>query len=153
MEKAPDFDLEAAHKFFAAHCFNRAWDLIDKTDRTVEQDRMMVLLNQTSLFHWSQRPDNDNKSKSIGYWQASRIQSLLGNASEARRSAEVCLEHSRQLEPFYLGYAYEALARAAKLAGTDERFREYFSKAAEQATSVPRKEDRALPENDLASMR
>src|SRR5450759_1664024 len=41
--------------------------------------------------------------------------------AEARRSAEVCLEHSRELEPFYLGYAFEALARAAKLAGADER--------------------------------
>jgi hypothetical protein len=153
MEKAPDFDLEAAHKFFAGHCFNRAWDLIDKTDRTIEEDRMMVLLNQASLFHWSQRQDSDNKSKSIGYWQASRIQSLLGNASEARRCAEVCLEHSRELEPFYLGYAYEALARAAKLAGADEQFREYFFKAAEQAKSTTSKEDRALLENDLANMK
>jgi hypothetical protein len=63
MAKAPEFDLEAAHKYFAAHCFSRAWDLIDKKDRTPEDDRMMVALNQASLFHWSHRPDNDDKRR------------------------------------------------------------------------------------------
>jgi hypothetical protein len=30
----PDFDIAAAHKYFAASCFNRAWDLIDKASDT-----------------------------------------------------------------------------------------------------------------------
>ena len=51
MAKAPEFDLEAAHRYFAAHCFNTAWDLIEKKNRTPEDDRMMVALNQASLFH------------------------------------------------------------------------------------------------------
>jgi hypothetical protein len=29
-----NFDLAAAHKYFSAHCFNAAWDLIEKKDRT-----------------------------------------------------------------------------------------------------------------------
>ena len=66
MAKAPDFDLEAAHKYFAAYCFNHAWDLIEKADRTPEDDRALVALNQASLFHWSQRPDNDDKRRSVG---------------------------------------------------------------------------------------
>jgi hypothetical protein len=153
MAKAPEFDLEAAHKYFAAHCFNRAWDLIEKKDHTPEDDRMMIALNQASLFHWSQRPDNDDRRRSVGYWQASRIQALLGNAAEARRHAGVCLSYSHELEPFYLGYAYEALARSAKLGGNAAESVEFLAAAAEQAGLVSRKEDRALLEADLDSLR
>ena len=129
MPKTPSFDVEAAHRYFSANCFNRAWDLIDKPDRSVEEERMLVLLSQASLFHWSQRPDNNNQSMSIGYWQASRVQALLGNAAEARRYAGICLEYSHDLEPFYLGYAYEALARAARLAGDEAQFEKNRSEA------------------------
>lgn len=152
MAKAPDFDLEAAHKYFAAHCFNRAWDLIEKTDRTPEDDRAMVSLNQASLFHWSQRPDNDDKRRSVGYWQASRIQALLGNAAEARRYADVCLSYSHKLEPFYLGYAFEALARAARLAGNTDECKQFLASAGAQASGVSRKEDKALLEADINSL-
>jgi hypothetical protein len=45
MSNNPSFDISAAHKYFAAHCFNAAWDLIDKPGRTAEDDRMMVALS------------------------------------------------------------------------------------------------------------
>ena len=34
MPTAPAFDLAAAHKYFAADCFNKAWDLLEKQERT-----------------------------------------------------------------------------------------------------------------------
>ena len=68
----PDFDIAAAHRHFAAHCFNSAWDLIEKADRSAEDDRLMVLLNQASIYHWLQRSDCNNQRLSIGYWQARR---------------------------------------------------------------------------------
>ncbi|MBW6493806.1 MAG: hypothetical protein K0B16_04495 [Burkholderiaceae bacterium] len=37
MAKTPEFDLAAAHRYFAAHCFNSAWELIGKTDRSAAQ--------------------------------------------------------------------------------------------------------------------
>jgi hypothetical protein len=153
MPNPPEFDLAAAHKYFSADCFNRAWDLIDKPVRSAEEERMMVLLNQASLYHWSQRPDNDAKSQSIGYWQASRIQVLLGNAVEARRYADICLEYSRALEPFYLGYAYEALARAASLAGNRAEFEQFLSEARDLAQKVASREDRDALLKDLAGMK
>lgn len=54
--KCPAFDAEAAHKYFAAHCFNRAWDLMEKKERTAEDDRLMFALNQASIYRWLQRP-------------------------------------------------------------------------------------------------
>ena len=151
--KSTKFDVEAAHKFFAAHCFNQAWDLIEKTNRSPDEDLLMVALNQASIYHWSQRPDCDDQRRSVGYWQASRIQSILGNPGEAQRYAEICLSYSRDLEPFYIGYAFEALARAAKVAGNTSRCREYLSAAEEKLKSIAGKEDRELLEKDLANLK
>jgi len=149
----PDFDLDAAHRFFAAECFNRAWELIEKPDRTPEEDRLMVALSQASIFHWLQRPDVTARNLSIGYWQASRIQGLVGNPREARRWAEVCLGHSPELAPFYRGYAYEALARAAAGEGDVAAAREFLAQAEALASRIQGTDDRRLLERDLQELR
>lgn len=153
MAQAPEFDVAAAHRYFAADCFNKAWDLLDKADRTPDEERLMVLLNQASMFHWLSRPDCDDKRLSVGYWQASRIKAVLRNAAEALRMAELCLAHSRDLEPFYLGYAYEALARASLVAGLRDRTAECVALSEKQAVLVAKVGDREMLCNDLAAMR
>jgi hypothetical protein len=148
----PAFDVEAAHKYFAAHCFNRAWDLIEKKDRTSEDDRLMVALNQASVYHWLQRPDCGNEQLSVGFWQASRIQSLLGNAVEATRQGDVCMLYSGELKPFYLGYAHEALARAAKVAGNAELALSHKEEAKKLADDIRKIDERDLLLKDLESI-
>lgn len=149
MTPSPSFDRVAAHKYFSAQCFNQAWELIEKPDRTPEDDLRMVSLNQASLYHWQQRPDCTDQNLSIAYWQSSRIQSLLGNAAEARRYAEVCLGLSLELDAFHLGYAHEALARASYVAGDRAEAREHLERARRQAQRLTRAEDRGLLEKDL----
>ena len=153
MTKNPDFDVAAAHKYFAAHCFNQAWDLLEKPDRTPEDERLMVALNQASIFHWLHRPDCEPKRLSVGYWQASRIQAVVGNAVEARRHAEVCLSYSVGLEPFFVGYAHEAFARAACVAGDTSAAAKHLKLADEQAALVVREHDRELLLKDLEELR
>jgi hypothetical protein len=152
MTKSPEFDVAAAHRYFSGRCFNQAWDLIEKADRSHEDDRLMFALNQASIFHWLSRPDCDNKHLSIGYWQASRIQAILGNGVEAQRYADICLSYSGDLEPFFLGYAHEALARAAVLIGNSAAAAEHLSQARANAALVSRKQDRELLLNDLATL-
>jgi hypothetical protein len=152
MAKGPSFDVAAAHKYFAAQCFNQAWDLIEKKDRTPEDDRMMVALNQASIYHWLQRDDCNDQRLSVGYWQASRIQAILGNAPEALRYAKVCLDHSGALPPFFLGYAHEALARAHRLAANPRAAQEHLDAALELAAKVGEKDDRELLLADLRAL-
>lgn len=152
MPSAPTFDLAAAHKYFAADCFNKAWDLIEKPERTPEEERLMVALNQASLFHWLNRDDCKSENLSVGFWQASRIQALLGRADEARRQAETCLSYSHSLEPFYIGYAYEALARAEFMAGNSVKGKEHFQSAQRQAASVENKNHQTMLMKDLDSL-
>lgn len=152
MQNEPTFDTAAAHKHFAAHCFNQAWELLDKKDRTVEENHQMVALCHASIYHWTQRADADNMRTSVGYWQASRIQAVLNNPSEARTHAKTCLSYSQGQPPFYLGYAYEALARAEKLAGNTGAYKEYLAKAKEFANQVTKTEDREMLMSDLNSL-
>jgi hypothetical protein len=147
------FDLVAAHKHFSAWCFNRAWDLIEKPDRTEAEVRLMEALSHASIFHWISRSDCTDKNLSVGYWQASRIQALIGNAQEAIRHARTCLGYSANLEPFYLGYAYEALARAAGLMNDPANSAEYLDRAESLAQQVTDKQDHQLLAADLALLR
>ena len=85
MTKQPEIDVAAAHKYFSAYCFNAAWGLIDNKNRTHQDDEEMTRLCQASIWHWTQREDCTDKNLSIGYWQASRVYALLGQADDARR--------------------------------------------------------------------
>ena len=154
MANEPDFDLAAAHKYFSSACFNHAWDLIDKANRTPAEDHEMIALCLASLWHWSQREDCTPTNLSIGYWQASRIYALLGQAENAMRYARLCLNvsHTSDVLPFYLGYAYEAMARAASAAKDHEQVAECLAKARRVAAAVPDPEEREQLLGDLETI-
>jgi hypothetical protein len=126
-----EFDLDSAHRFFSVHCFNKAWDLIDKSDRSGDEDEQMIRLSLASTWHWTQRPDCSITNMSAAYWQTSRIYAILGQAENARRYGQLCPDTSlgEEVPSFFLGYAYEALARAESVAGNKEQMEAYLNNA------------------------
>jgi hypothetical protein len=106
-----------------------------------------------SLWHWTQRADCTDQNLSIGYWQLSRVYSLLGQAENARRFGDACLKHSRDLTPFFLGYAHEALARAAMIAADKSLLDAHAAAARTLAASVAERDDRLMLEADLEQLR
>jgi hypothetical protein len=154
MSDEPTFDIQAAHRYFSTECFDRAWDLIEQEERTPEEEDRALNLSVASLWHWTQRPDCTTKQLSLGYWQISRIYAITGRPENATWYAERCLEATEdaELPPFYLGYAYEALGRAA-MAGRNRRAAmEYIAKARELAQQEESEEDRQLLLDDLATI-
>lgn len=149
---SPTFDPALAHRHFAADCFNKTWELMRKPDRTIAENRMMLAMAHASIYHWSQRADCTPKNMSIGYWQASRVYALLNDPTHARAYAEVCLGFSGELEPFYCGYAYEALARADALAGNKEGAGTYLAAARNCAEQITDPSEREMLEKDLATI-
>lgn len=149
-----ELDLQAAHRYFSARCFNQTWDLIEKAERTPDEDQQMIGLTMASMWHWTQRADCTAENLSVAYWQASRVYALVGQADNARRYGQLCLEVSRRpgVGPFFLAYALEALARAEMVAGDRDRMAAYRRQAQEAAEDVPEMEDRQLILNDLASI-
>ena len=59
MAEEAQFDGAAAHRYFSATCFNKAWEYLDKTDRTSEDDQRMI---ETALAYLRGRPAHDRDS-------------------------------------------------------------------------------------------
>jgi hypothetical protein len=64
---------------------------------------------------------------------------VVGLPDEARRYGELCLAASRgpEILPFYLGYAYEALARAEFVAGNRDKAGEHLAESRRVAEGLP----------------
>jgi cation transport regulator ChaB len=152
MTKGPDFEVPAAHRFFSAHCFNRAWDFIDKAQRSAADTDEMLQAAHASAWHWRQRPDCTNDKLAIGYWQLSRVYALAGDVVWAKHYGGLCLQVSRELTPFLLGYAHEALARAAALARESDALGDHLARAKLALGQVTDPQERQLLEKDLGSI-
>jgi hypothetical protein len=155
MSEKPEFNLDAAHKYFSATCYNKAWELINKTDRTSEEDEQMIRLSLASTWHWTQRDDCTDQNMSIAYWQTSRIYSILGQAGNAMKYAELCLNFSQgdDAKPFFRGYAYEALARAEMVAGNQEKVDEYLQEAHKLLAVLTDEHEKKYLGDDLATIK
>jgi hypothetical protein len=155
MPKKPDFDVDAAHRHFSAECFNQAWELMDKPNRTAAEDEEMIRLSLASTWHWTQREDCAPTNMSVGYWQTSRIYAMLGQADNARRYSQLCLEASQgeDIPPFYLGYAYEALARVESVAGNHAKMEQYLREARRVADTIPKPDAKQILLDDLDTIK
>lgn len=136
------FDEARAHRYFSAHCFNKAWELLNLKTRTEQQDREMFELSQASLWHWSQRADCTDENLAAGYWQASRVQAVLGNGESARAFAELSRRFAATCDPFYQAYAVEALARSEVCYGNEAAARAYREQALEMSGRIENTEHR-----------
>ena len=146
---ANSIDTAAAHCYFSTACFNAVWSLIDKADRTAEEDEGMINLAHASSWHWSQRLDCAPRNLSIAYWQLSRVYALIGQGQRARHYGQRCLTISRNEGPFYLGYAHEALARAAALLDDSRAMYDHLRQAREFAEAVTDVEEKQMLVADL----
>ena len=149
-EEAP-LDREQAHRFFAVETFNSAWDLIEKTDRSDLDDEEMVSLAHVSAWHWTKRSDVRSKNRAISAWQLSRVYTEAGRYEEAQRYADRSLEiaTSERVGPFFIGYAYEALARLAHETDQPDQRDEWLTLARAEAEKIDDDMDRDQLLKDL----
>lgn len=150
----PEFDRQQAHKFFAVSCFNATWNLMDKQDRTPEEDEEMLRLTMASSWHWTKREDCVPQNMSIAYWQVSRVHAIVGRGDEALRYGQLCLDVSQGegIDAFALGYAYEALARAEMVLGNREGMQTHIEKAHEVAERVSDDDTKKMLTDDLSTI-
>jgi len=129
------------HKRFAAGLFNRTWDLMDKKDRTSNEDYEMIHSAHASRYHWEQIGTPVHFER--GEWQISRVYSVLERAEPALYHAKKCLEicKANDVGDFDLAFAHEAMARAYKVAGNDAKRDEHLAKAEELGKKLEKKED------------
>lgn len=144
-----------SHKQLAVNCFNAAWDLLDLPERTKEEDEKMIHLAHASFWHWTMTEEHTAKNLSIGYWQLSRVYATAGQGERSHYYANQCLEviKDHNIEPFYIGYAYEALSRANTLLGRYELSKMHAEHAIEYAQKVKDERSKNMLLNDIQIIR
>lgn len=153
MSESLPFDAKAAHNHFSTENFNRAWDYIERPNRSPEEDLAMLHTAIASLWHWSQRDDATPENLSVGYWQVSRVYNLIKQPNNARTYGLLALKHAHDLSAFLRGYAYETLARAEMGSGNRVAMYYYLERAREMIQQITDEEDRRLLVKDLESIR
>jgi hypothetical protein len=109
------------HRKFAGELFNLTWELLDKVERTADENERMLHAAHASRFHWDEIGAPLQFAR--GEWQISRVYAVLGRGEPAlhhgRRCLDICTEDN--IGDFDLAFAYEALARAYAVAGDRAR--------------------------------
>ena len=140
----PPIDVEKAHKWFAIECNNQAWDLLESTERTCEDDERLIHTAHASCFHWL------NAGKEIHH---ARAESLVANAHAAIGSGESALRHAKRclelteakpegVADWDLAFALDAMARASAAAGDEAGAAENRKKAREAGDAIADPEDK-----------
>ena len=146
-----DFDAQAAHRKFAAQCFNACWEEVDKQTRTPEEDERMIRLAEASTWHWSEIEGCTDQNRSISYWQLARAYALANRGEQALRYADRCVAVSEagELDAFYKGYGHESRARALAVLGRAEAAAEALESGRAEAGQVEDEQNRAALAADL----
>jgi hypothetical protein len=153
MAEEGTYTLYEAHREFAKRSHGRVWQLLEKPDRSVEENIEMATAAYTSLHHWTHVGTEVHRQR--GEWLIARVHTVLGEGDLALRHARRCLElterHKEQLEDFDLAFAYEGMARALALTGETMEAARLLKLARTAGEAIADPEDQKLFMADLDS--
>jgi hypothetical protein len=142
------------HRRVAVDLFNFTWTLLGKVDRTAAEIDSMIHAAHASRHHWGMAAGSEPANLARGEWQCSRVYAVLGRAEpalwHARRCLEICEEHG--IGDWDIAFAYEALARASRVAGDVPAVEHWLAKAREAGERIEEAEERDLLQSDLATV-
>ena len=146
-----DLDPQTQHALAGA-LFNRVWELLEKADRSSDDDQELVNAAHASRYHWT--GIGGAKEKAIGDWQISRVYSVLGRGEPSVHHARLCLASATQVEgeEWLLASAYEGLARAYAVAGDTHAASEWKAKALARLEEVADADDREIVQGDIDTL-
>ena len=138
----------------AAELFNHTWTLLEKPDRTLEQDDEMIHSAHASRYHWGEIEGREPVHLARGEWQCSRVYAVLGRAEPALWHARRCLaiNEANDTADWDLASAYEAMARAYLTAGDTAQVAMWKARATAALDGIADADDREVVEGDLATL-
>ena len=132
--------------------FNGVWTLLEKDDRSVEEDDRMVHMAHASCHHWIQVGTPLNRVR--GEWQCSRVYATLERGEpalhHARRALEICTANG--IGGIDLAFCHEAMARASAVDGNHLAAAGWRREAERSAAAITDPEDRTAVLADLQTI-
>ena len=143
-EQPTEAMIDQWHRWFAVECNNRAWDLIEKAQRTAAEDREMLHAACASAFHWSKVGTPIHVARcdvTLSYAHA-----LLGHPGMAMLYAKNSLAffETNQCEDWDLAFAHAAMAQAAAVARDKELHGRHYMLAQQHGEAVRDPENRRI---------
>ncbi len=141
-----------SHRKFAIDCFNSTWNLLDKNERTLDDDARMIHMAHASRYHWGEIGTTKNFAR--GDWQISRVYAVLGLGKNALKYAKhcICLCIENDIGDFDLAFAYEAAARAYVVLGDIPMSDQHLQLARKAGDAIAKEEDKEYFFSELETL-
>ena len=140
------YTLEEAHLYFAKTLNGKVWELLQKTDRSKQDDELMLFSAFASGYHWLMAGTGMHQQRAE--WLIAHVYTELGESESAlqhaTRSYELTKEFDVLMKDFDRAYAYEGLARANALAGNREEAVKYIQLAEKSGQAIQNDEDKRI---------
>ncbi|MBL7801786.1 MAG: hypothetical protein JNL95_13775 [Chitinophagales bacterium] len=137
------------HRKIAVDCFNNTWNVLDKLEKTTDDQAEAILLAHTSLWHWLQCGEAINAQR--GEWMIARVYAVFEMGEMALYHAKRCLELTQKhdFKDFDLSFGYESMARALAVLKRNEEALHYYNLAKTSAEGIAKQEDKDYFLSDL----
>lgn len=146
MAEEKTFTLSQAHYHFAVDYHGKTWELLDKPERTTDENQRMLDYAHASLAHW--RTAGAAVRYQRGEWMLARVYAVLGQGDLALEHAHRCMEVHQQnkseMEEFDLPFAYEAIARAYAVSGNPAEAKRFLAMAKKAGEAIQAQEDKDI---------
>jgi hypothetical protein len=133
----------AWHKKFAVELNHRVWRLLEKANRTQEEDDIMIHAAHASHYHWD---EVGTAVRTRGEWLIAHVYTVLNRPEAALYHAGRCLAlcQEKNVNDFDIAYGYEAMARAYAVLGQKAACEAYWKRAQEAGEHIHDQEDREI---------
>jgi hypothetical protein len=151
MSEEKKYTEQECHKRFAIQLNNLVWGLLQKENRTVEDNDNMIHAAHASHYHWTIVGEPVNFQR--GEWLISHVYAILNRSEPALYHAKKCMKltEEHKFVDFDLAFAYEAMARAYATAGNESEAKKYIQLAQEAGEKIKQEEDKKIFMSDFAA--
>lgn len=138
------------HKQLGITLFNKTWNFIDMTTRSVEENFEMIHTAHASRLHWELAGGSD-LNLARGEWLIAKVYNTLNRGHSALLHAKESLRlvEKNQYGDFDLVFAYEAVATAYKILGDNQKKKLYLDLGYKALQKVEKIEDKEYCKSEL----
>jgi hypothetical protein len=145
------YTVTQAHLHFAIDFHSLTWELLEKENRTQEDNERMENYAHASLAHW--RTSGTAVRHQRGEWLLARVYAVLDQPraalQHAFRCAEILQANPEEMQDFDTAFVFEAVARAHAVAGDRLEAQRFIQRALAAGEKIAENEDREIFLNQL----
>lgn len=144
----PDVD----HRKIAVETYNHCWDLLDRDDRSPDEDFELLTSAFASRYHWSLAGGPEQWA--VSDWMVSRAAADIGEGSLSLAFALRANDAMQEFDApdWLVASAAEGLARAYAALGSEQDRDEWCNNAESLVEAIADEEDRELIASQLATV-